>query len=60
VGQVTLALCGCGLAGRISIVPKPFPPEFRRDVIAMARKGEASISQIARDVGISSPACSAG
>ena len=32
---------------------KPFPPEFRRDVIAVARKGEASIAQIARDFGIS-------
>ena len=34
-------------------MPKPFPPEFRRDVIAVARKGEASISQVARDFGIS-------
>ena len=34
-------------------MPKPFPPEFRRDVIAVARTGEASISQVARDFGIS-------
>jgi transposase len=34
-------------------VPKPFPKEFRRDVIAVARKGEAPISQVARDFGIS-------
>ena len=34
-------------------MPKPFPPEFRRDVIAVARKGEASISQVAHDFGIS-------
>ena len=34
-------------------MPKPFPAEFRRDVIAVARKGEASLAQIARDVGIS-------
>ena len=34
-------------------MPKPFPPEFRRDVIAVARKGEASNSQVARDFGIS-------
>jgi transposase len=34
-------------------VPKPFPAEFHRDVIAVARKGEASIAQIARDFGIS-------
>jgi transposase len=34
-------------------VPKPFPTEFRRDVIAVARKGEASVAQVARDFGIS-------
>ena len=33
-------------------MPKPFPPEFRRDVIAVAGRGEASISQVARDFGI--------
>ena len=34
-------------------MPKPFPAEFYRDVIAVARKGEASVAQIARDFGIS-------
>ncbi len=34
-------------------MPKPFPAEFRRDVIAVARKGEAPLSQIAKDFGIS-------
>jgi len=34
-------------------MPKAFPPEFRRDVVAVARKGEAPLSQIARDFGIS-------
>ena len=34
-------------------MPKAFPPEFRRDVIAVARKGEAPLAQIARDFGIS-------
>ena len=34
-------------------MPKPFPAEFRRDVIAVARKGEASIAQVARDFGVS-------
>jgi transposase len=34
-------------------MPKAFPPEFRRDVVAVARKGEAPISQIAKDFGIS-------
>ena len=35
------------------IVPKAFPPEFRRDVVAVARKGQAPLSQIAKDFGIS-------
>ena len=34
-------------------MPKPFPQEFRRDVIAVARKGQAPLSQIAKDFGIS-------
>jgi transposase len=35
------------------IMPKAFPLEFRRDVIAIARKGEAPLSQVAKDFGIS-------
>ena len=34
-------------------VPKPHPREFRDDVVAVARKGEAPIAEIARDFGIS-------
>jgi len=34
-------------------MPKAFPLEFRRDVIAVARRKEAPMSQIARDFGIS-------
>lgn len=34
-------------------MPKPFPPEFRRDVVAVARKREAPIRQIAKAFGIS-------
>ena len=30
-----------------------YPKEFRRDAIAVARKGELSIAQIARDFGVS-------
>jgi transposase-like protein len=37
----------------MSIVPKPFPAEFRRDVIAVARQGDQSIAQVARSFGIS-------
>jgi transposase len=35
------------------IMPKAFPLEFRRDVVAVSRKGEAPLSQIAKDFGIS-------
>jgi transposase-like protein len=34
-------------------VPKPFPKEFRRDVIAVARQGDQSIAQVAKSFGIS-------
>ena len=34
-------------------MPKPHPREFRDDVVAVARKGEAPISQVAKDFGIS-------
>jgi transposase len=35
------------------IVPAPHPKEFRDDVVAVARRGEAPIAQIAKDFGIS-------
>jgi transposase len=34
-------------------MPDALPPEFRRDVVAVARKGESSLRQIAKDFGIS-------
>jgi transposase len=34
-------------------MPKAFPIEFRRDVVAVARKGEVPLLQIAKDFGIS-------
>jgi transposase len=34
-------------------VPKPFPEEFRRDVIAVARKGDQSVAQVAKSFGVS-------
>ena len=34
-------------------MPKAFPLEFRNDVVAVARKGEAPLTQIARDFGVS-------
>ena len=35
------------------IMSNAFPEEFRRDVIAVARKGEASITQINKNFGVS-------
>jgi transposase-like protein len=34
-------------------VPKPFPKEFRRDVIAVARQGDQSVAAVARNFGVS-------
>ena len=34
-------------------MPAPHPQEFRDDVVAVARRGDAPIAQIAKDLGIS-------
>jgi len=34
-------------------MPRAHPKEFRDDVVAVARRGEAPISQVAKDFGIS-------
>ncbi len=34
-------------------MPKPHPKEFRDDVVAVARRGEAPIADIAKDFNIS-------
>ncbi len=44
----------------ISIGAQAVPQEFRRDVIAVTRRGEASIAQIARDFGISESCLATG
>lgn len=33
-------------------MPEPYPKDCRDDVVAVARKGEAPLSQIAKDFGI--------
>ena len=33
-------------------MPKPYPTEFRDDVVAVARRGQAPLNQIAKDFGI--------
>src|SRR6476646_3799760 len=37
----------------MSTVPKPFPKEFREDVVRVARSSDASVAQVAKDFGIS-------
>ncbi len=37
----------------MSVIPKPYPREFRDDVVAVARQGQAPLTQIAKDFGIS-------
>jgi transposase len=37
----------------MTVMPRPFPLEFRRDLVAVARKSEAPLWQIAEDFGIS-------
>jgi transposase len=34
-------------------MPKAYPEEFRRDVVAVARRRESSMRQVAKDFGIS-------
>ncbi len=33
-------------------MPKAYPKEFREDVVAVARRGEDTLAQIAKDFGI--------
>ena len=33
-------------------MPMPYPKEFRDDVVAVARQGQAPLTQIAKDFGI--------
>ena len=33
-------------------MPKKFPPEFERDVVAVARRGDLSIAEVAADFGV--------
>lgn len=37
----------------MTVMPKPYPKQFRDDVVAVARRGEVPLAQIARDFGIS-------
>lgn len=35
------------------IVPKKFPPEFKRDVVAVARRGDLTLAEVAADFDVS-------
>jgi transposase-like protein len=35
-------------------MPRKYPEEFRRDVIAVARRGDVTLRQVAEDFGVSS------
>ena len=37
----------------MAAVPKKFPPEFKRDVVAVARRGDLRIAEVAADFDIS-------
>src|SRR3954468_13606760 len=37
----------------MSTVPKPFPKEFREDVVRFALSSDASVAEVAKDFGIS-------
>ena len=49
---LTPDLRGFVLAGRMLIMAKAYPREFRDDVVAVARKGQSSLKQTAKDFGI--------
>jgi transposase len=34
-------------------MPKKFPPEFRRDVVAVARRGDLTVAEVAADFDVS-------
>lgn len=51
--ELTPALEDLGSRWKMVNMPKAFPEEFRQDVIAVARRGEAPGSRIAKDFGIS-------
>jgi transposase len=37
----------------MSVMPVPFPPEFRQRAVQLAREGSTPVSKIAKDLGIS-------
>jgi transposase len=46
-------MCGAWPRREDVAVPKKFPPEFKRDVVTVARRGDLKVSEVAADFGIS-------
>src|SRR5215207_5863435 len=46
-------MCGAARHGRMFTVPKKFAPEFKRDVVTVARRGDLTIAEVAADFDIS-------
>ena len=46
-------MCGALLRERMFTVPKKFPPEFKRDVVTVARRGDLTVNEVAADFDIS-------
>ena len=42
-------MCGALPRGKMDAMPKRFPPEFKRDVVAVARRGDLSLREVAAD-----------
>lgn len=38
--------------GRMDVMPKRYPPEFKRDVVTVARRGDLAVAEVAADFGI--------
>src|SRR6266542_404413 len=36
---------------------RPYPPEFRREAVALYRRGGATLREVASDLGVSSESC---
>jgi transposase len=46
-------VCGSRSTERMFAVPKKFPPEFKRDVVRVARRGDLSHAEVAADFDVS-------
>lgn len=50
--ELTPSVAGVWSRGRMSVMPKKFPLEFKRDVVTVARRGELSVAEVAVAFGV--------